>query len=58
MEVKNPQCSVNQIGEMPPSDAILDVLMESFCKLANETEHSVKQHFKQIFISDLGHALE
>lgn len=45
MEASNPRCSVNQIGEMPLLDSAHDVLMESFCKLLNETEHSMDQLF-------------
>ena len=46
MQASNPRCSVNQIGEMALSDSVEDVLMESFCILINETEHSMEQPFK------------
>jgi hypothetical protein len=46
MEARNPRCSVNQAREMALSDSVDDVLMESFCILINETEHSMEQPFK------------
>jgi len=47
MEARNPRCSLNRAREMALSDSVHDVLMKSFCRLINETEHCMERPFKK-----------
>ena len=59
METKNPRCSVNRVREIAHSDSVDDVLMESFCILINETEHSMEEPFKKrVMMSIKGKAFD
>jgi hypothetical protein len=51
--------SVNEMGEIARSGSAHDVLMESFCRLINETEHSMEQPFKnRLMMSRKGKAFD